>query len=272
MNYIMDTLEEGQRIERKTDRPLTIEQLRWAGISSGLRVLDLGCASGTTSRLVAEIVGKSGIVVGVDASESRLEEGKRHTHHYSTIEYRQGYAESIPATEREFDVSWSRFLFEYLTDPATALGEMIRVTKPGGTVCVSDIDGNCIWHSPCNAYLANEVDEAIRTLGIDFHPRIGLALYSMFVDAGLQDLKVDIRAYHIIAGTIDVEQEEHWVMKLRGVEQALQKRGWCSDRTAALVHHFINHLRDPRTLTYSVLISVRGRVPQCTAKQCVSLK
>jgi SAM-dependent methyltransferase len=256
----MDTSDEGRRVERKTDRALTLGQLRWAGVREGARVLDLGCAAGTTCRMMADLVGDGGRVVGVDASAGRLIEGGGHAEHRSSIEYRQGDAAQIPAADGEFDVSWSRFLFEYLPHPTDALHEMIRVTKPGGTVCVSDIDGNCIWHHPCDPHLRAEIDEALRTLGDGFNARVGLSLYTMFIDAGLREVAVDVRPYHVIAGTIDAEREEHWRMKLEGVSKALHARGWPSERAAALSQAFMDHLRDSRTFSYSVLISVRGSV------------
>lgn len=258
----MDTPGEGRRVDLKTDRTLTAEQLRWAGIRAGHRVLDLGCAGGTTCRLMADVVGQSGRVVGVDISASRLTEGTRHPQHRATIEYRLGRAEAIPALNGEFDVSWSRFLFEYLPDPAAAIAEMVRVTVPGGRVCVSDIDGNCIWHHPRDSYLLNEIDEALSTLGDRFNPRIGMSLYTMCVDAGLQDMTVDIRPYHIIAGRIDENSEKLWKMKLDGVATSLRELGWSAERTRHLVHAFLQHLSDPRSLTYSVIITVRGRVPK----------
>lgn len=256
----MDTAAEGRRIERKTDRSLTLDQLRWAGVREGLSVLDVGCAAGTTCRLMAGVVGDGGRVVGIDSSEARLAEGQSHADKLRNIEYRRGDAARLPASDGEFDVSWSRFLFEYLPRPEAALAEMIRVTKPGGTVCVSDLDGNCIWHHPFDPGLRLEIDGAIRTLGDGFDPRVGLSLYTMFVDAGLRDIAVDVRAYHVIAGRIDPEREEHWRMKLAGVSEALRARGWSAARADALAAVFIEHLRNPRSLTYSILLTVRGRV------------
>jgi len=260
MTYIMDTREEGRRVERKTDRCLTVEQLRWARVGEGSCVLDLGCAAGTTSRMIARLVGTTGRVVGVDSSANRLGEGWAHPEHHPTIEYRYGDAASIPAADGEFDVSWARFLFEYLPDPNAALVELIRVTKPGGAVCVSDIDGNCTWHHPCEPSLQAEISEALVVLGDRFNPRIGLSLYAMFADAGLRELAVDVRPYHVIAGAIDAEREEHWRMKLEGVCTTLRARGWSHTRARLLSQAFLDHLRDARTFTYSTLISVRGIV------------
>src|SRR5690348_1055305 len=123
MRYIMESASEGQRIEAKTDLVLTEAQVKWAGVTSGQNVLDLGCAAGTTSRIIADLVGSSGTVVGVDGSQSRIDEARAHPGHRSWIDYRVGRAEAIPAAEGEFDVSWSRFLFEYLQTPEVTLRE-----------------------------------------------------------------------------------------------------------------------------------------------------
>lgn len=258
VSYIMDTPREGDRIELKTDRRLTLEQLCWAGIKPGDRVLDMGCAAGTTSRMIGELVGPGGRVVGIDASRERIDQGMAHPEQIQSIEYRQGDACLLPAADAEFDVSWSRFLFEYLNRPREALAELIRVTRPGGTVCVSDLDGNCIWHHPCSGALRSGLTEALRTLGDSFNPHAGKQLYTLFYEAGLRDIEVDIRPYHSIIGTISRREHAHWQMKLEGVATALRRRGWSESKAAALVYAFSEHLRDPETMTYSVIFTVKG--------------
>src|ERR1700742_4595671 len=44
-----------------------------AGIRPGMRVLDLGCGAGDVSFVVADMVGSSGSVVGVDRSREALD-------------------------------------------------------------------------------------------------------------------------------------------------------------------------------------------------------
>ena len=41
--YFPESEEELSRLENKTDRNAVIDQARWAGLSSGMRVLDVGC-------------------------------------------------------------------------------------------------------------------------------------------------------------------------------------------------------------------------------------
>ena len=258
MGYLMDTPNEGRRIELKTDRELTEQQLCWGGLKQGMKVLDLGCAAGTTCRIMAELIGQGGHVVGVDGSNDRLEEARGYHGCDSIIEYRQGDASCMPCEDAEYDLAWSRFLFEYLDDPQQALNEMVRVTKPGGVVCVSDLDGNCIWNEPCEAKLQSGLNEALETLAGSFDPRIGRRLFGMFHGAGLDNIRVDVRPYHTLFGAINTVEESHWRMKLDGVGSALRNRGWEPIKTAALTGAFLDHLRNPATATYSVLISVCG--------------
>jgi len=259
MTYIMDSPLEGQRIELKTDRGLTIEQLRWLGVGDSARLLDVGCAGGTTCRIASALVGPRGIVTGVDISEARVAEARGHSTDSPNACYCIGDACRLPFGSGSFDFTWSRFLMEYLSDPLSAIREMARVTRDDGWVGVSDLDGNCVWHSPISGELADEIEAAVQTLGRSFDPYIGRRLYGICCEAGLADVSVDVRPYHIIAGRVNERQEQAWRLKLEGVYAALVNRGWQSDRSRRLVDLMLAHLLDPTTFTYSVLISVKGR-------------
>ena len=53
-------------------KPITERLLREAGLTPGLRVLDLGCGCGDVAMLAAELVGPNGTVVGIDRSADVL--------------------------------------------------------------------------------------------------------------------------------------------------------------------------------------------------------
>lgn len=255
----MDHPAEGARIEAKTDRALTLAQFDFAGFGQGMKVLDIGCAAGTITRMLAERVGEGGQACGIDASAARLEQARAYPQQCPNIEYRQGDALRLPAADGEFDAAWSRFVMEYLADPLDAMREMRRVVRPGGTLLVSDLDGNCVWHHPINAAFEADLRDALATLGAGFDPHVGRKLWTLAHDAGWRDLAIDVRPYHIIAGAIDATRESHWCMKLEGVAHALRLRGWTESRTRGLCDRFMAHLRDERTFTCSTLITVRGR-------------
>ena len=59
---IQRLLKQGQLLN-----PFTRRVLKEAGITAGMKVLDLGCGPGDVSLLAAELVGETGRVLGVDA-------------------------------------------------------------------------------------------------------------------------------------------------------------------------------------------------------------
>ncbi len=112
-------------------------------VQAGHRVLDVGCGPGIDTIPLAERVGPSGQVVGVDhdpamiaAADQRAEQagvGARVTH-------RRADATALPFDAATFDACRSERLFQHLPNPDQALAEMIRVTKAGGWVVVLDTD------------------------------------------------------------------------------------------------------------------------------------
>jgi ubiquinone/menaquinone biosynthesis C-methylase UbiE len=54
-------------------QPFTRRMLVEAGITTGMQVLDVGCGPGDVSLLIAELVGETGSVLGIDASEDMLQ-------------------------------------------------------------------------------------------------------------------------------------------------------------------------------------------------------
>lgn len=256
MSYIMESDREGRRIEAKTDKQFLLEELGKINFQPNAKVLDLGCAAGTTSRIIKEFLGANGAVVGIDVSEKRISEARTIS---NDVEYRVGNAEFLPAEDEEFDVSWSRFTFEYLKNPLQVVDEMARVTKKGGKIAIADIDGNCLWHYPVAPDFERDLAEAVSFLSqAGFDPFIGRKLYSLFKQAGLKDINVDIHPYHKIVGRIDENLEKLWRLKFETIIENLVKMGWGKTKVTNLTERFLEVLRDENVFTYSILITVIG--------------
>jgi SAM-dependent methyltransferase len=55
------------------------------------------------------------------------------------VQAEQASAESLPFGDERFDATLAQLVVHFMADPITGLGEMLRVTRPGGTVAV------CVW-------------------------------------------------------------------------------------------------------------------------------
>ena len=102
-------------------------------IEPGMAVLDVGCGWGDMSLQVAEMVGPSGRVVGIDCVEAFLKEARKDAaaKGLSNVEFRRGDAE-VALPENEFDYVIARFGTMFFTNPVPALRRMRLALRPGG--------------------------------------------------------------------------------------------------------------------------------------------
>ena len=110
-------------------------------ILPGERVVDVGCGAGIDSLIAAKKVGSDGRVIGVDMTSSMLEKARHAAHEVGlkNVEFREGYAESLPADEGWADVVISNGVLNLMPDKDATLTEMSRVLKPGGRLQIGDI-------------------------------------------------------------------------------------------------------------------------------------
>jgi ubiquinone/menaquinone biosynthesis C-methylase UbiE len=120
----------------KAKRPL-IEQ---AELKGGLRVLDIGCGTGTMAILIKRMHPEAE-VVGIDPDPSALSVAERKAKRVRlSVEFNRGFADHMPYADASFDRVFSSFMFHHLAaDEKTAtLNEMRRVLKPGGSLHLLD--------------------------------------------------------------------------------------------------------------------------------------
>jgi SAM-dependent methyltransferase len=110
-------------------------------LSAGERVVDVGAGAGFDSFVAAYQVGETGEVVGVDMTDamlakSRATAGKLGLSH---VEFREGFAESLPVEDGWADVVISNGVINLCADKKTTFAEIYRVLRPGGRVQFADI-------------------------------------------------------------------------------------------------------------------------------------
>jgi arsenite methyltransferase len=110
-------------------------------LMAGEHVVDVGCGAGIDSIIAARMVGSAGRVIGVDMTPAMVEkarEGAREAG-LENVEFRQGLAESLPATDGWADVVISNGVLNLFPDKLAGLQEMARVLKPDGRLQIGDI-------------------------------------------------------------------------------------------------------------------------------------
>jgi ubiquinone/menaquinone biosynthesis C-methylase UbiE len=108
-----------------------------SGIQDGDRVLDIGCGTGYLTHRLAKVAPGS-TVLGMDPSDSMLTRARHLAPPNCT--FTSGIAEHLPTPDESFDVVTSSLMIHHLPDNLrpTAIGEMFRVLRPGGSVLVAD--------------------------------------------------------------------------------------------------------------------------------------
>lgn len=106
---------------------------RLMGSLAGKRVLDVGAGTG---RGLVEFHEHAAFVVGCDASMDMLQAAKLKLDGAARAGLVVGYAQHLPLASETFDVTATlNFLHLFRLDSQRAMvAEMIRVTKPGGTI------------------------------------------------------------------------------------------------------------------------------------------
>jgi SAM-dependent methyltransferase len=101
-----------------------------AGVGAGTRHLDVGCGAGMAASLSAT---RGATVAGIDAADALLAIARERT---PGADFRQGDIEALPFDDDSFDLVTGFNAFQYAGDPAQALREAGRVTKPGGMIVI----------------------------------------------------------------------------------------------------------------------------------------
>lgn len=160
------------------------------GFSDAKHILDVGCGTGAMMELFSQLMPEFSIV-GVDNSTKMLEAAKGRLNRH---EFVLGEANRLPFEEDTFDFVYTRLVLMHNPRPQEIIGEMVRVCKPGGTVCAVEIDdGTQVFH-PYGRELSALVRanvEYTRMHGTD--RTIGRKLYSYFGLENLQDAKTIVQ-------------------------------------------------------------------------------
>ena len=106
-----------------------------AGLTAGMRVVDVGIGTGLVARQAAKIVGDGALVTGVDPSAGMMSQARLP----AGVKLLTGTGESIPLPDCDADFLSMGFALRHLSSLDAAFAEFFRVLGPGGRVCVLEV-------------------------------------------------------------------------------------------------------------------------------------
>ena len=173
--------------------PTTKILLDRAGLRPGMHCLDVGCGIGAVAFRMAEIVGPTGRVVGMDIDERCVELAHLEVQRLAmNVELRSGSVTDFQDASA-FDLVFGRFVLTHLREPEKALQRMVQAARPGGVVVVEDIQFSGHFSQPsCPAFdrYVALYQQVVERKGGD--PNIGPRLLGMFLDVRLAEVELEV--------------------------------------------------------------------------------
>ncbi len=216
-------------------RELRRSLLQRAGITQARRVLEVGAATGA---LTAELsLDGQAHVFGIDRERTRLAFARQHD---PRSHFTQADAHSLPFRSGTFDLCLCHYLLLWVRDPAGALDEMRRLTRPDGFVlALAEPDyANRIDFPEDLADIGRAQRAALAAQGAN--PDVGRELGRLFRRAGLREVEVGVLGAHWGGPASREDFEMEWSLleedlgrslapeqreRLRGLDWAARERG-----------------------------------------------
>lgn len=196
--------------------PVTRALIEAADIQEGNQVLDVAAGPGEPSLTIAEVVGPSGSVMCTDVVAAMVEAAEREARYrgVTNIKFRQTSADSLPFGNNTYDAVVSRLGVMFFPDPLAGLSEMLRVTKPKGSISLA------VWGNrdlnPFSYAVTDIVSRHIEVQPEDpnapgaFRFAEPGSLAKVLTEAGAQDVRERSLRFHIEA---PITPREFWEMR-----------------------------------------------------------
>jgi ubiquinone/menaquinone biosynthesis C-methylase UbiE len=166
------------------------------GVAAGDRVLDVGTGTGIAAEAAANAGGRP---IGIDASVGMLAVAREHR---PNIPVAAAHAIDLPFADGAFDAVLANFVLAHFAKVDTALFELIRVTRPEGTLgFTSWADGpdafTETWTELVAAVVPNDLLEPTMAKAIPNHERFRRreGVEQALHDAGLRHVRTELVRY-----------------------------------------------------------------------------
>jgi SAM-dependent methyltransferase len=170
--------------------PLTRRLFERAGITAGMRVLDIGSGSGDVALLAAQLAGPTGDVTGIDRDPAQVEFAAQRAkaQGFANVRFVAGDFREIELTPA-VDAIVGRLVLMYAADPRDAIRRALRNLRSGGIIALQEsiIDyAGPVFIEPLDCLAARAAEwfrAGFKHAGV--HSRMGMRLFALMRQAGL---------------------------------------------------------------------------------------
>jgi len=209
------------------------ESYELLGAGPGRRILEVGCGLADDAAALARLVVPGGSVVAVDGSAATIDAARARHGDVEGLSFCVADAAELPYDDADFDACRIDRVLQHIADPAPAVGEMVRVLRPGGVLVAYDND----WETLTVDSTDRAITRIVLNAWCDRFPSgwIGRQLVPLFLEAGLgevvphpktlvlRELDVADRLYSFFAtaeglvasGAVSRDDADRWSQGLR---------------------------------------------------------
>lgn len=162
-----------------------------AGISEGMRILDVGCGYGDVTFMLSRLVTASGEIIGIDHDINALSiarERQAAFDQYDQTTFIQSSLLEVPDSIGTFDAIVGRRVLMYQADIVATATALTKILRPGGVMVFQEHD-TTMAPTSVEAFTLHKkaqswIQQMIEREGADLH--IGFNLHSILTNAGLK--------------------------------------------------------------------------------------
>ena len=215
------------RIQAAWYEPSTLRLFQQAGISDGMRVLDLGCGVGDVSFVARQLVGERGEVVGIDRSEVAVAEARRRAESagLTNVNFLTRDLDNF-RSEKKFDAVVGRLVLMYPPDPAATLRSLLPSVSPRAIFAFQEAVYHVKTSYPEETLYSQMVNLITEVMSATSNVQMGAHLLQTFIAAGLPAPQLHIEVFS--GGTPDYPGFEVVAEIVRSLLPSIEKRGLAS--------------------------------------------
>ncbi len=228
--------------------------LERAGVQPGWRVIDVGCGPQGVLHVLADQVGPTGTVVGLERDPRLVALARAFVAEqgFSNVEIIAGDARATGLPRGSFDLVHERLVLVNVPEPEQILAEMVALARPGGVIAVWEVDYVSWLCYPAHP-VWTRIMEAMQAVSLQDGQDcfIGRRLAGLMRAAGLVEVKQEVSVSEWPVGH---PRRMQIIQFMENIREKVVARGFFSDAELTdLLVSLRSHLEDPETFELSLV-------------------